>query len=160
MVAQTSYSTGSGLSNHEIGSRYNQGLRSDADDPQRPLPYMQPARQGRDAFVNKLFDVFQDRRLINSALAKLRPTKLMHQSRIENFAPEPSKVSEQPDRAGSSWDQVQNPSYARLQTFASTASVIAGIELRHRIHKHQFALSWQRPKGSPVPAIWNAELAA
>jgi hypothetical protein len=50
-----------------------------------------PHVKNKVRFVNKLFDVFQDRRLINGALAKLRPTKLMPEPfrKLSLFAPEP-----------------------------------------------------------------------
>jgi hypothetical protein len=52
-------------SNNEDGGRYNQGLRSDADDPPRPLPRVQAARQGRGASHKQAVRRLQYRRLID-----------------------------------------------------------------------------------------------
>jgi len=47
-----------------------------------------------------------------------------------------------------------------FKNFQSAAITIAGVELLHRIHKNQFALSQLAIKGQTAPAIWNAVLAA
>jgi transposase-like protein len=47
-----------------------------------------------------------------------------------------------------------------FKNFESAAITIADVELFHRIHKNQFALSRLRIKGQTAPAIWNAVLAA
>jgi transposase-like protein len=47
-----------------------------------------------------------------------------------------------------------------FKSYESAAITIAGIELLHRIHKNQFALSRLRLKGQAAPTIWNAVLAA
>ncbi len=47
-----------------------------------------------------------------------------------------------------------------FKQFKSAAITIAGIELMHRIHKGQFALSWLDVQGQVAPAVWEAALAA
>jgi transposase-like protein len=47
-----------------------------------------------------------------------------------------------------------------FKDFKQAAVTIAGIELLHRIHEGQFALSRLCVQGQSVPEIWNAVLAA
>jgi transposase-like protein len=47
-----------------------------------------------------------------------------------------------------------------FKNFESAVITIAGVELRRRIHKNQFALSRLRIRGQAAHAIWNAVLAA
>jgi transposase-like protein len=47
-----------------------------------------------------------------------------------------------------------------FNNFPSAVITIAGVELLHRSHKNQFALSRLKIRGQAAPAIWNAVLAA
>jgi transposase-like protein len=47
-----------------------------------------------------------------------------------------------------------------LKRFSNAKSVIAGIELLHRIRKGQFALAILRMQGQVAPAVWQAVLNA
>jgi transposase, IS6 family len=55
-----------GFQTHEDGSRDDQGIRSDANDPSRPVPHVQAACQRRGPFRQQTVRSLQDRGLMKS----------------------------------------------------------------------------------------------